>query len=61
MKGEGRLVYGNRGRQSQSSVQGEQGALSFFSSFAFSVSDENEEKRFSFRYKSMSCFQMTSA
>ena len=49
MKGEGCLVCGNRGRQSQSSVQGQQGAWSFFSLFAFSVSDENEEKTFLFQ------------
>ena len=49
MKGEGCLVCGNRGRQSQSSVQGQQGAFILFSLFVFSVSDENEEKTFLFQ------------
>ena len=61
MKGEGCLVCGNRGRQSQSSVQGQQGVLSFFHYLHFEFLMKMKKKRFSFRYKSMSCFQMTSA
>ena len=61
IKGEGCLVCGNRGRQSQSSVQGKQGALSFFHYLHFEFLMKMKKKRFSFRYKSMPCFQMTSA
>ena len=61
MKGEGCLVCGNRGRQSKNSVQGEQGAWSFFHHLHFEFLMKMKKKRFSFRYKSMSCFQMTLA
>ena len=49
MKGEGCLVCGNRGRQSQSSVQGQQGVLSFFHYLHFEFLMKMKKKKVLFQ------------
>ena len=49
IKGEGCLVCGNRGRQSQSSVQGQQGAFSFFHHLHFEFLMKMKKKKVLFQ------------